>query len=69
MHVSNKAPMLLGLVTVRQNSCRILPKYGEEIKEEKKELRLRKKHKVKKRKDVATEEVKERRRCRKTKLH
>ena len=29
---------LLGLGTVKQNSCRILPKYGEELKEEKKKL-------------------------------
>ena len=35
----------MGLGIVRHNSCRILPKYGEEIKEKRKELRLRKQHK------------------------
>ena len=62
----------MGLGTIRKNSCRILTKYGEELKEEKKELRLRKQHKGKKRKEGVTEEVKERkkksRRCRNRKL-
>ena len=32
---------LLGLGIVRWNSVRILPKYGEELKERKKDLRLK----------------------------
>ena len=59
----------MGLGTVRENSCRILPKYGEDMKEEKKELRLGKQHKRKKRKDAAIEGLKERKKNRRKLLY
>ena len=48
---------LLGIKTVGKNSCRMMPKYGEYIKEKRKELRQRKENQGKG-KDVAIKEGK-----------